>query len=99
MRDGCDNHNIVVYGNNVDGKTYNWLTVMPIARQHFYLSAVEFCDALAICYERPLMRMPATCDDYSAPFSFVHALDYKGGFITQRHSEIRETLQHWHIRR
>ena len=31
----------------VDGKNSNWLTVMPIARHHFDLSAVEFRDALA----------------------------------------------------
>ena len=36
----------------VDGKNSNWLTVMPIARHYFDLSAVEFCDALAICYDR-----------------------------------------------
>ena len=72
---------IVAYGNNVDGKTSNLLTVMPIARHHFYLSAVEFCDALAIRYEWPLMRMPATCDDYSALFSLVHALDCKGALF------------------
>ena len=48
----------------VDGKNSNWLTVMPISRHHFDLSAVEFRDALAIRYERLLMRMPATCDAF-----------------------------------
>ena len=68
------------------GKPLNWFTVMPIACHHFDLSAVEFCDALAIHYGRSLMRMPATCDGCGAPFGLVHVLDCKkGGLVTQRH--------------
>ena len=34
----------------VEGKTSHWLSVMPIAKQHFDLSAVEFwrCHVLTI---------------------------------------------------
>ena len=38
------------------------LTVMPVAHHHFDLSSVEFRDALALRYHRPLLNMPAFCD-------------------------------------
>ena len=77
----------------VDGKNPNWLTVMPIARHHFDLSAVEFRDALAIRYGQLLMRMPAICDGCGTPFDFVHALDCKKeGLVTQRYNKVRDAL-------
>ena len=60
---------------------------------HFDLSAVEFRDALALRYHRPLLRVPSQCDGCGAPFSLTHALDCrKGGLVTQRHNEIRDAL-------
>ena len=50
----------------VDWKNFNWLSVMPIARHQFDLSAAEFHDALAIRYSQPLLRMPANCDGCGA---------------------------------
>ena len=38
----------------VDGKTSDWFNVLPIAHHQFDLSAVEFRDALAMSYCRPL---------------------------------------------
>ena len=76
----------------VEWKNSNWLTVMPMARHHSNLSAVEFHDTLAIHYGQLLMRMPATCNGCGAPFDLVHALDCKkGGLVTQRH-KVRDAL-------
>ena len=41
----------------VDGKTSNWLSMIPIASHHFDLSAMEFRDALAMHYGRPLLQI------------------------------------------
>ena len=77
----------------VEGKTSNWLTVLPVARHHFNLSPTEFCDALALHYQRPSFRMPAYCDGCGATFSLEHALDCKkGGLVTQRYNEVRDAL-------
>ena len=46
----------------IDGKTSAWLTVMPIACNHFDLSSVEFRDALSLRYHRPLLKTPGHCD-------------------------------------
>ena len=53
----------------VEGKTSSWLTALPIAHHHFDLSATEFRDALALQYNRPLLKMPANCDGCGAASS------------------------------
>ena len=83
---------------SIDGKTSAWLAVLPLCTHHFNLSATEFRDALATRYQRPLLRMPATCDGCGAAFNLEHALDCrKGGgggrgLVTQHHNEIRDAL-------
>ena len=77
----------------VDGKTSSWLTALPLAHHHFDLSATEFCDALALQYNRPLLNMPANCDGCGAATSLEHALDCKmGGLVIQRHNEVRDVI-------
>ena len=51
-----------------------WLTVFPTSQDHFDLTAQEFCDALALCYQKPLLNIPSSCDGCGAPFSLDHAL-------------------------
>ena len=77
----------------VEGKTSSWLTALHIAHHHFDLSATEFRDALALQYNRPLLKMPANCDGCGAATSLEHALDCKkGGLVTQCHNEVRDVI-------
>ena len=78
---------------SIDGNTSAWLAVLRLCTHHFDLSATEFRDAMAMRYQRPLLRMPATCDGCGAAFNLEHALDCrKGGLVIQRHNEIRDAL-------
>ena len=61
------------------GKVSNWLTVLPLARHHFDLSAQEFRDALAIRYKKPLVCAPDICDGCGAEFTLSHALSCRKG--------------------
>ena len=77
----------------VEGKISSWLTALPLAHHHFDLSATEFRDALALRYNRPLLKLPANCDGCGAATSLEHALDCKkGGLVTQRHNEVRDVI-------
>ena len=59
-----------------------WLSVMPIERDNFDLTAQEFCDALAIRYKKPLLSIPLHCDGCGTPSSLDHFLICKeGGLI------------------
>jgi hypothetical protein len=74
-------------------KTSSWLTVLPVTRDNFDLSAVEFRDALSLRYQRPLLKAPAACDGCGQRFDTSHALKCKkGGLIITRHNEIRDAV-------
>ena len=61
-----------------------WLTVLPKSQDHFDLTAQEFCDALALCFWKPLLNVHSNCDGCGSPFSLDHALICrKGGLIIQ----------------
>ena len=66
---------------------------MQISKYQFDLFPIEFRDALALRYHRPLLRILACCDGCGAQFSLEHALDYKkGGLVTQRHNKVCDSL-------
>ena len=70
-----------------------WLNALPILRDHFDLSAVEFRDALCVRYLKPLLQVPSKCDGCGDLFTTSHALDCrKGGLVIQRHNEIRDLI-------
>ena len=67
----------------INGKISNWLTVVQISKYQFDLSPIEFRDALALRYHRPLLRMSACCDCCGAQSSLGHTLDCKKrGLVT-----------------
>jgi hypothetical protein len=71
----------------------SWLSVPPIKKDNFDLTAVEFHDGLALRYGKPLLQLPPTCDGCGSEFNVTHALDCrKGGLVVLRHNEIRDTI-------
>jgi hypothetical protein len=67
----------------------HWLSSLPIKRDDFHLSAMEFLDALCLRYMKPLVQVPPHCDGCGSLFTTSHALDCrKCGLVVQRHHEI-----------
>ena len=64
-----------------------WLTVLPLQKSHFDLSAREFRDALAMRYKKPLLNIPALCDGCGATFDLSHALSCRRGGIDHQTSQ------------
>jgi hypothetical protein len=76
-----------------DEKMSSWLTVAPVRKHHFDLTAQEFRDALALRYRKPLLSIPSSCDGCGADIVLSHALSCRfGGLVTQRHNEVRDTF-------
>ena len=72
---------------------YVWLSVMPIERDNFDLTAQEFCNALVVRYKKPLLSIPLHCDGCGTPSPLDHFLICKeGGLIVQRHNEIKDVI-------
>jgi len=68
----------------------NWLTALPIEEKGFHLCKREFWDAINVRYGWPLTRLPSKCACGSI-FTIEHALSCKkGGFVIQRHNEVRD---------
>ena len=76
-----------------DGNVSAWLSVLPLARSQFDLSAQEFRDGLALRYRKPLLSLSSVCDGCGAPLSIEHALDCRfRGLVTRRHNEVRDAF-------
>ena len=76
-----------------DGNISSWLSVLPLARSQFDLSAQEFRDGLALRYKKPLLSVPSVCDGCGTQFSIEHALDCRfGGLVSRRHNEVRDAF-------
>ena len=68
----------------------NWLTALPIEQKGFHLNKREFWDAVNLRYGWPFSRFPSKCA-CGDTFNLSHALSCKkGGFVTQRHNELRD---------
>ena len=67
-----------------------WLTVLPLREMGFNLNKREFRDAIKLRYDWPVDAFPSTCICGDI-FTVDHAMICKrGGFITQRHNELRD---------
>ena len=67
-----------------------WLTVVPLHEFGFNLNKREFRDAIKLRYDWPIEDIPTRCvcgDIFSVDHSVVCK---KGGFIIQRHNELRD---------
>ena len=67
-----------------------WLTVLPLQDLSFNLNKRESRDAVKLHYKWPVEDIPSTCACGEA-FVVDHSMICKlGGFITQRHNELRD---------
>ena len=70
-----------------------WLSVTPVESNNFDLSVQEFCDALAIRYQKPLHNLPPKCVGCGANSCLDHFLVCrKGGLVVQGHNKIRDAI-------
>ena len=69
-----------------------WLNTLPFDDQQFNLNKAQFRDALCLRYNLPIEGLPTKCP-CGQSFSVSHALlCKKGGFISQRHNNVRDLL-------
>ena len=68
----------------------SWLTTLPLSDHDYHLTKREFWDSVKLRYSWPLTNLPSRCA-CGEQFSVEHGLKcLKGGFITQRHNELRD---------
>ena len=67
-----------------------WLTVLPLREMGYNLDKGEFRDAIKLRYDWPIYDNPSTCvcgDRFTVHNEMICK---RGGFITQRHSELKD---------
>ena len=70
--------------------TSNWLSTLPLEEKGFLLTKREFWDAVHLRYSWSLTSTPTKCA-CGAHYDISRAFSYKkGGFVTQRHNELRD---------
>ena len=70
----------------------SWLNAIPYEEQGLLLNKQEFRDSLRLRYNLPLQDLPHACP-CGSPFNVKHTLSCKkGGFVAQRHDNIRDFL-------
>ena len=68
----------------------SWLTVLPIEAEGFALHKSDFRDAVRLRYGLTIPNLPRKCV-CGSDFNVDHAMICKkGGFVSQRHNEIRD---------
>jgi len=69
----------------------NWLNSMPLKEYNYHLNKQQFWDSIRLRYNWNIPGLPTSCA-CSAKFDIQHALSCKkGGFVTLRHNEIRDS--------
>ena len=67
-----------------------WRTVLPLQDLGFNLNKREFRDAVKLRYDWPVEDIPSICS-FGEAFTVDYSLICKlGGFITQRHNELKD---------
>ena len=70
----------------------NWLSSLPLNEFNFTLTKNEFWDGIRIRYGWAIPNLPARCA-CGEKFTLHHSLNCKkGGFVSQRHNEIRNLI-------
>ena len=70
-----------------------WLNTIPVQKDNFDLSAIEFHDTFCFRYKEPLQNLPLSYNGCGRLFTTSHALDCrKGSLVVQRHIEICDTI-------
>ena len=68
-----------------------WLSSLPLKEEGYVLNKQNFWDLVNIRYGWELTRLPSNCE-CGAVFNIEHALSCKkGGFISLRHNQLRNT--------
>ncbi|PFX17666.1 Histone-lysine N-methyltransferase EHMT1 [Stylophora pistillata] len=72
----------------------NWLTIIPIEEMGFTLNKGEFRDAIKLRYDWEIADKPSSCICCDV-FNVDHVMVCRcGGFIIQRHNELRDHAYH-----